>query len=212
MPDELRIEDEYIIDDPETLKILGDPLRIQILSQVARINEAGQLATAKALAEAIAVPQTKLYYHLNLLEDHDLLRVAETGLVSGIVEKRYQIRARRLRADVNIEPTFPTDGSEQIESVMGPLSSILDTTRQNLKRSVEAELDRLKTGQSPDMDQIHIQHKVLHLTDEQASQFVHKLEAIIGEYKNAADKTNRPYLLTTVFHPGANTQSNTQES
>ena len=212
MSDELQIDDEHRIEDPETIKILGDPLRIQILSQVSQLNTAGQLATAKVLAEAIGVPQTKLYYHLNLLEKHDLLRVAETGLVSGIVEKRYQVRARRLRADVHIEPDLDRYIPEDLESIMIPVTSVLDNALVNVKRSVQLLAEQPEGDSAPVWDQIHIQQKTLLLTLDEAKLFIQKLEALIEEHKGASGGQRHPYHLTSLFHPGEPPKSNSQES
>lgn len=212
MGEELPIDSEHLIEDPETMKILGDPLRIQILGQVSQLNAAGQLATAKVLAEALGVPQTKLYYHLNLLEKHDLLRVAETGLVSGIVEKRYQIRAQRLRMDVNIDPSQADDDSESIEMILTPLKSILESTHQNFKRALEAYQDPSLGSLSTDLDQAYLRQTVIHMNEEEAQHFVDLLTQLVEGSKRPPGKTRRPYHLTSIFYPGFPPKSNTQES
>ncbi|MEY9939287.1 helix-turn-helix domain-containing protein [Streptacidiphilus sp. MAP5-3] len=53
--------------------------------------------TAKELAKELGEPQTKLYRHLKHLEEAGLIAVAETRLVSGIVEQRYVAAQRRLQ-------------------------------------------------------------------------------------------------------------------
>ena len=78
---------ELVIDDVEQLKVLSDALRLQLLDVLS--DEAERGATAKELAEALGTKQTKLYRHLALLEEHGFIRVVETRLVSGILEKRY---------------------------------------------------------------------------------------------------------------------------
>ena len=212
MADELHIDDEHVIEDPETIKILGDPLRIQILGQIARLNDTGQLATAKILAKAIDVPQTKLYYHLNLLEKHDLLRVAETGLVSGIVEKRYQIRARRLRADVHIEPAQGEYTTEDLEAVLLPITSVLDNAVEKFKHAIQAQMAQPEGDDAPAWDQIHVQQTTLHLTEEEAKQFIQRLEEVIAEYKLSPEGKRYVYHLTSLFHPGQPSKSDSQES
>lgn len=212
MADELLIDDEHLIEDPETMKILGDPLRIQILGQVSQMNAAGQLATAKVLAEALDVPQTKLYYHLNLLEKHDLLRVAETGLVSGIVEKRYQIRAQRLRMDVNIEPDQADGETEPFEMILTPLKSILDSALQNFERSLQSYQAQSPEALALDLDQAYLRQTVIHMNDDEAQRFVQQLEKLVEGSKRTPGKTRRPYYLTSIFHPGQPPNSNSEES
>ena len=81
------MEHQKKIDSLETLKVLSDPLRIQLVAAIRARNEQAELATVKYLAERFDRSPKKLYYHINLLEKHQLIEVADTRLVSGIVEK-----------------------------------------------------------------------------------------------------------------------------
>lgn len=58
-----------------------------------------QVCTVKQIAAKLNIPPTKLYYHFKQLEEHGLIRVVDTRLVSGIVEKLYQARAYSYRVD-----------------------------------------------------------------------------------------------------------------
>src|SRR4051812_39819474 len=81
--------DPFVIADVEALKAIADPLRLRIL-----LTAAEESRTAKELAGQLEVPQTRLYYHLGLLEKAGLLRVASTRIVSGIEERRYEATAK----------------------------------------------------------------------------------------------------------------------
>jgi DNA-binding transcriptional ArsR family regulator len=72
------------VGDPETLKVIADPLRLELLSLLSEPK------TAKEVAGALRVPTTRLYYHLRVLEEHGLVKVVSTRLVSGIEEKTYR--------------------------------------------------------------------------------------------------------------------------
>jgi DNA-binding transcriptional ArsR family regulator len=199
--DDIGITDEFVIKDPETLKVLGDPLRIQILEQVLRLNEKGRLATAKQLAERLDVAQTKLYYHLNLLEEHGLVVVAETGLVSGIMEKRYRVRARRLRAEVG-SPRHRGDLSiEEIEGMLSPLDSILDRARQLAQETLEATLVQADEQAGRAEKELHIQQTTLHLTSKQAQEVVDRLEGLVDEFRSEDGPNHEPFNLTTILLP-----------
>jgi DNA-binding transcriptional ArsR family regulator len=79
------------ITDVETMRALSDPTRVAILRLLMSGDRtAPPVMSAKELAAALGEPQTKLYRHLKQLEAADLIRVAETRLVSGIQEQRYQ--------------------------------------------------------------------------------------------------------------------------
>jgi DNA-binding transcriptional ArsR family regulator len=213
MIDELQIEDEYVIENPETLKILGDPLRIRILEQVSRLNETGQLATAKLLAESLDVPQTKLYYHLNLLEQHELLRVAETGLVSGIVEKRYQIRAHRFRADVDIEPEAGVAHQDEIETIMAPISSVVNNALRHARESIQHHIQIAPDeGDEVDDEDWQLIQRRLFLSQDEAKQFNQRFLEMLEEFSHPSDGEHQLYYLTILFHPTPPTRDNSQES
>jgi DNA-binding transcriptional ArsR family regulator len=76
------------IDDLETLKVLADPRRKQLIDLLRQ-----DAATVKEMAATIRVSPKSLYYHVNLLQKHGLIRVVDTRLVSGITEKRYRTTA-----------------------------------------------------------------------------------------------------------------------
>jgi DNA-binding transcriptional ArsR family regulator len=107
-----------------TLKLISDPLRARLvdLLRVAAL-------TAKELAERLALGPKQLYYHLNLLERHGLIRVVQTRLVSGIVEKRYRATALLFLFD---DEVFSAQQSDQLPEGIGLL---FDTTRNQLARS-----------------------------------------------------------------------------
>jgi DNA-binding transcriptional ArsR family regulator len=83
-----------VISDPDVLRLIADPLRLRILELLRQ-----QPHTVKELAGLLDVPRTKLYYHVKLLEEHELITVEDTRIVSGITEKRYRLTAYRLSVD-----------------------------------------------------------------------------------------------------------------
>src|SRR5919199_1430804 len=87
----VKPDDVFFITDVETLKVVADPLRLRILDVLRRGP-----STVKHLATELDVPLKKLYYHVNLLETHSLIRVVGTRVISGIIEKQYQVAAHRL--------------------------------------------------------------------------------------------------------------------
>ena len=100
---------EMLITDLEQLKAVSDPLRIQLLELMGEAPVRGW--TAKELAERLATKQTKLYHHINLLEERGFISVAETRMVSGIQEKRYRVNALSFRVDRNLFTRRPGPGS-----------------------------------------------------------------------------------------------------
>lgn len=90
------------VDDVDTLKALSDPTRLKILrALMTGSRHDPRVLSAKELAEELGEPPTKLYRHIRQLEARRLVQVAETRLVSGIVEHRYQ--TGQLSIDMNRE-------------------------------------------------------------------------------------------------------------
>jgi DNA-binding transcriptional ArsR family regulator len=87
-------EDQMVVADLETVRVVSDEFRMQLLQRL-RARE----LTVKELASEVGTTPKKLYYHVNLLEQHGLIRVVGTRLVSGIVERRYRATAYLLIFD-----------------------------------------------------------------------------------------------------------------
>lgn len=110
------------------LKALADPIRLRIV-----LLTEDEPRTVKELAVALELPQTGLYYHVKLLLEARILRVASRRMVSGIEERRYQAVATNW-------PAPP----EQIGALTkaGVLKALLDV--------VDAEVD-LAVREQPDV-------------------------------------------------------------
>lgn len=167
-------DDIQIIDTIETLKIVADPLRLRVLAALRRAP-----ATAKELARQLATPLKGLYYHLGLLEEHGLIRVRSTRVVSGIIEKQYEAAAYRISVDralFNPEP----DEATGIEVF---LSFVLDHARAEILKSIAAGL-LAPHPPSPDEGDggLNLGRLWLRLTREQRAEFGRRLKALELEY------------------------------
>src|SRR4026208_51386 len=94
-------QDVLTIDNLETLRLLTDPLRMRVMSALADRTDAP--STVKQLAAQLEARPPRLYYHVNLLEEHGLIKVASSRVVSGIIEKSYIPAAR----SINVDPELP---------------------------------------------------------------------------------------------------------
>ncbi len=118
----------FIIQDLDTLKIMADARRMQILEVV--LN---QTATVKEIAEQLKQPPSQLYYHINTLEKHGLIRVADTRVVSGIIEKWYGAAAKQYQVAKELLLISQTsdEGREQL------FTPLFDSAKQELMTSIE---------------------------------------------------------------------------
>ena len=191
--------EEFVIGDVDTLKLIAHPLRLQLLGQFRRGR------TVKEAAAELDTPPTKLYYHVNLLEEKGLLQVVDTQIVSGIIEKRYQVAARRYRIDDNILSGESED--EQFEALIG---SFFQMAHNEIRQSMRAGLLNLRDRSKP-------HHGTLArldfcLTEEQAEELYGRLQAVIEEYQalsaaNEADEAGQTYALTLTYFPVGTTRS-----
>ncbi|MCG8352582.1 MAG: helix-turn-helix domain-containing protein [Chloroflexales bacterium] len=194
---------ELTLADIETIKVVADERRLAIL----RILQ--QPATVKELAAQLSIPSAKLYYHVNLLEQHRLLRVVATQVVSGIIEKRYQVTARQLRIR---NPLLAGDKISN-EAALAIFTTTLDETKEELRRAFLA-----RPAPPPEGPPLHpfVTRKALHLTEEQLLAFHARLDALIKEV-DALETANRgqaatPYRLTLAFYQHLPSEVATRDS
>jgi DNA-binding transcriptional ArsR family regulator len=86
-----------LLREPAQLRALADPMRIRILEET--VDEP---RTVKQLAAILGVPPTRLYYHVKILQQHRMLRVASRRMVGGIQERSYLATARSWNPDPSL--------------------------------------------------------------------------------------------------------------
>jgi DNA-binding transcriptional ArsR family regulator len=194
--------DEIVIDDLETLKVLADPLRLRIRELMT------EPTTVKQVAEALGIPPTKLYYHINLLEKHNLIVVVDTRIVSGIIEKHYQIAARSVRVARHLLSPGSKEGDASLLLTIG---SIFEDTKNDLLQSVNdgtAHLDAARNSA-----QVHTSR--LLLTEPEAQDLTRRFNELIEEFKQKSrahqqqkDKdTTHYYKMLLALFPTSRQQS-----
>jgi DNA-binding transcriptional ArsR family regulator len=121
-------EDQGLLGTVERLKAIADPLRIRFLLEIRDTPR-----TVKEVAENLAVPPTRLYYHLRILEKHGLVEVANRRMVSGIEERSYRTAAE----DWRISPTLTA--AALYES--GALRALLDVVGSEIEVVLQSRPD-----------------------------------------------------------------------
>ena len=133
---------ERVISDVETLKALSDPVRLRILETM--VTAADEAWTVKRLAAALGTNPTKLYHHINILEERELIVVAGTRVVSGIIETSYRIAQLSLRLD---RALLSGAGPDVRSSVHDVLAVIFDSVRDEIERGLASGL--IKSADDP---------------------------------------------------------------
>jgi DNA-binding transcriptional ArsR family regulator len=188
-----KIDKTFLVKDLETLKVLSDPLRMDILRLISFTNLKGRFATVKDLAEELDMPATKLYYHINLLEKHGLILVGDTQIVSGIIEKRYQVVAEDISIHKHIIATDESSKDEQLDQLLETLSSMLDSAYLNLKKSLKTLHERQQLEKETDPDtrmkfDLSFSNTEFYLTTRQAKELKRKLTELMEEYDSTSNK------------------------
>ena len=196
----MKISEEIRITDLETLKVISAPLRFQILERIGLASDSGQLTTVKQLSEDLEIPPTKLYYHINLLEKYGLIQIPETRVVSGIIEKYYQIAAQRIRVDLDISKNTKIDRNEGMALAISSISAMFDTAQLNVEKSFKFRLEETQVGEPEPVAMLTSQTS-LQISPEQAQDFITRLNELIGEFEEIENPGGLAFGLTVLFNP-----------
>ena len=190
---------EFIINDLDTLRVIADPIRSQIyeilIDRPQAVNE---------VAEKLGLAASKLYYHFSMLEKHNLVRVAETRQVGNLIEKLYVATAARLTVDPQLLAFSP--GSKN-EGVLSVIQSTIDTTRDDLLRSLEARSYALEQGAPQKQRQVVVTRQLAHLSDEKAVELQERLRQLLEDFEQAdlagtaTEAESQSYAFMVAFYP-----------
>jgi predicted transcriptional regulator len=188
-------EGVFIIKDLDTLKVVADPVRNQIMEVLEKKPQ-----NVKEVAEKLGLAPSKLYYHFNMLEKVGLINVAETRQVANLIEKYYQTTS----SFIDIDPTllnFST--SEGKENLYTMVTSTIDTTREDLLRSLQARSLQLEQGVAGKLRAVTLSRYLSNLSDEKADEFHKRLEELLEEFIDAdtKDPDQQTFAMTLAMYP-----------
>ena len=150
--------------------------------------------TAKELAARLHTSQTKLYHHLALLETRGFIVVADTRMVSGIVEKRYQLTAVSFRVDRSL---LAGGGADEIGPV---LDTIFDKARTEILAGQRAGLFDLGADQERRRMGVWATHARL---SPASVRKVQRLVERLADMDDLEDPDGADYGLVVAFYPRA---------
>lgn len=165
---------ERTIGDVETLKAISDPVRIRILdTMLSRPEEAW---TVKRLATALGVGPTKLYHHVNILEERELIRPAATRVVSGIIETSYRVAQLSLRLDRTL-----LAGGRVPDAVDQLLRSVLDGVRDGIEESLRSGVAAADPD-APPARRLILARGLTRLPAARAAELHERMRALMAEF------------------------------
>lgn len=188
----LQIQSHLTIDDLDTLKVLTDPTRLEIMKQIGFVNKGGERCTVKHLAGLMEVAPSKLYYHIKLLEEHGLLVVGETQVVSGILEKHYQVAALDITFSRKALSTQTGPGDLALEEMLDSIGQLVNNGVADLRTSMITRYEEVHAAAETDrpIDELFdmfVARKDMVLTESQAKQLEKRLVALLDEFVPLTD-------------------------
>lgn len=186
---------EMTISDLETLKVMSDPLRMNLLEAFMRGP-----TTVKQIAAQVNVPQSKLYYHVGMLEKHGLIAVVDTQLVSGIVEKWYQAAASSFRIDRKL-----LKGAEA-GSAFDLIQTVFDASVSEIKQSIQEGLVSVD-DEDPNPNRLVLNKSITYLTPEQVETIRQRIDELAKDFDDCQPKDGaslegrQPFTLLIGLYP-----------
>lgn len=179
------------IDDIEALELLNNPLRVRILRHLL------EPASVRDVAERLDLPTTRLYYHINLLEQAGIITVVETRKAGAMVQKIYATTARNFRASPRL-PQSERDPSELARIAVGV---VLDGARVDAEEALAAHFEHVRDQRDEDINGA-FGRTITFFSEEEAEAFAEKLHAFIEEeFDKDESSEGKEYGLTFVFFP-----------
>lgn len=172
------------LDDLDLLAEITHPIRGRVLRRLKDPR------TVAEVAELMGVPVTRLYHHVNKLEQAGLVRVVATRRVGAVTERRYQVGACSHRVDRRLFDD--ADGRE----LAAALASLFDVAKLGLQREVEAGHFR---GFADLEDHAMLSLGELYLSDERRHALVHRLRELVEEFASDRDAADRDATTFTLF-------------
>ena len=201
------VKEMHLIRDLETLKVISDPFRIDIIRLIHEANMKGRFCTVKEISEVLDLPSTKLYYHINLLEKHGLIVVGDTQIVSGIIEKQYQIVAENITVDPEILTTSDITENEKLEYMLDSVRSFLDGTYLDVKRGLTQSFTEKSEDKEKDSSFVMYTKSTFYLSKAQIDEMSKAIKEIEKKYDEISKKNfkedieSKTYGLSIIIAP-----------
>ena len=206
-PDDLdaafRPDAARLVADLETLRAISDPTRMRILERM--VTRQDPAWSVKELAAALEMPPTRLYHHIDLLLERDLLRPVERRVVSGIIETRYRVSAQSFQLDRRL---FAGDADKATHILLETVAATLDTARAEVEASIRdgtaAAVD------APEHRRLLLSRGLARLSPARATELRARLLALEAEFSNDPDADGELLGVLIAVYPVADTAEATR--
>ena len=178
------MKDEMKLTDMDSIKAFSDPYKLKILNTFHRL---GRPATSKEIADKMGEVPSKVYYHVKILEKHDIISLVYTKEINGIVAKYYEPTADSYIIDnqeyEEIMPNAPHIRN-QYERV---ISNIFNDGKEQYIEAMREKKDTKRDGV--------ICSDIVYLTDDEYLAFKEYIKTLSKVKDDNGNKGTKPYLL-----------------
>lgn len=183
-PEPDGLDDELVLDDLDLLGELVHPTRSRIIRAMRQPRSVADVATQ------LEMPVTRLYHHVNRLEELGLIRVVATRRVAAVTERRYQVVAKSFRVDDALVRS--TDRHELAVA----LGSVFDMAKLQFQREIE-------TGEGilddPDERKSIVSLGDRRLTEAKRDELIRRLKALVDEFASDTSDDDPDAIAMTVL-------------
>lgn len=184
------MSDVLEIDDLETLRAIAEPSRMAVLELLAEPRSVTELA------EALGVPRTRLYHHVQVLLATGLIKLADERRVGAMTERLYALTAKTFRPSRRLLASGHLD--ERVEAVS---TLVLDTTKADLRRA--ARFGAVALGDDSEQPRLEAGRSIAYLTSAQAAEIAAALAELVARFDagHTVEGDTRPYALAWALYP-----------
>lgn len=201
---ETKPAERIVLDSLDALKVYFDPMRLKIIHEMVNAPK-----TVQEIATALNVPFTRLYYHINLLEKHNIIRVVEVRSMSGAVEEKYyQVAAYQFIVATELL-TF--NNPEETEGIDLFLSKMLGETSDDIRLSIQTGRINMDV-KSPHPDSLLVRRGLIRMSPEKIEEFHKDLHELMKKYRDEEAQSEDVYYgFTVALYPSALPYSESQD-
>lgn len=185
----------HVIDDPAAATVALEPIRSRLLAELAAP------ASAATLASRVGLTRQKVNYHLNALEAHGLVQLAEERKWGGLTERLLVASAASYVVSPSAMGRVAVDPAREVDrlsaSYLIALGARLIREVSTLVRRADASGKRLAT--------LAVDTEVRFRSPTERAAFSYELTdaiaTLVAKYHDASAPGGRAHRLVVVAHP-----------
>ena len=178
----------FVLSDLKQVKALADPLRQSVLGAFG-----GEPKTTKQIAEGLGEKPTKLYHHVETLEQVGLLKLVKKRQNRGTVEKYYQAVAGKFTVDPKLFGNFPKGKQSAIERAF---ASAFESALEDIRHCLDAKV----LGAGDQHPAVLLGQAQFRSTPKEAARLRSQIETWMKKVRSKSRDRGEPYRILIVCY------------